>query len=59
MSQEEAALSELPRWDVAELPAPPAFNFRNGLAGVGAGTMALFLTEIIFSRRILRLGNAQ
>src|SRR5687768_3854828 len=30
---------ELPRWDVADLPAPPPFTFRNMLAVIGPGAI--------------------
>ncbi len=30
---------QLPRWDVADLPAPPPFNWRNMLAVIGPGAI--------------------
>ena len=30
---------ELPRWDVADLPAPPAFGLRNIMAVIGPGAI--------------------
>jgi len=34
----------LPRWNAADLPAPPAFTFRNVLAVIGPGTIALSMS---------------
>jgi hypothetical protein len=34
-----ATHGELPRWDVAELPAPPPFTFRNMLGVIGPGAI--------------------
>ena len=37
-------MSALPAWRVADLPAPPPFTFRNVLAVVGPGTIALSMS---------------
>ena len=31
-------------WNVADLPAPPKFNFRNVMAVIGPGTIALSMS---------------
>lgn len=32
---------DLPAWEVADLPAPPPFNFKNAIAVIGPGAIAL------------------
>ncbi len=44
MSEATRPAGLLPPWKVAELPAPPAFTFRNVLAVVGPGTIALSMS---------------
>src|SRR5262245_19268083 len=38
------AAGGLPAWEVADLPAPPAYSFRNGLRVAGAGAIILGLS---------------
>lgn len=44
MSDPTADAGKLPPWTVKELPAPPAFTFKNVLAVIGPGTIALSMS---------------
>jgi len=44
MHDPTAVAGQLPPWSVKELPAPPVFTFRNVLAVIGPGTIALSMS---------------